>query len=104
MSVHPGQQDEYVRRHQPIWHELEETLRAHGVHHYSIFLDRDTNDLFAYVEFDSQERWEAVASTDVCRRWWRHMRDVMPSADDDTPVTRTLREVFHLGHSDADCS
>ena len=101
MSVHPGQQDEYVRRHQPIWPELEDTLRAHGVHSYSIFLDADTNDLFAYVEFDSQERWDAVASTDVCRRWWHHMRDVMPSTDEGTPITRSLGEVFHIDRSDA---
>ena len=96
MSVHPGKQEEYVRRHQPIWQELEETLRGHGVRTYSIFLDPDTNDLFAYLEVDSLERWEAVAATDVCRRWWRHMRDVMPSTDEDTPVSHTLSEVFHI--------
>ena len=100
MSVNPGQQEEYARRHQPIWQELEDTLRAHGVRTYSIFLDRDTNDLFAYVEFDSQERWEAVAATDVCRRWWRHMSDVMPSTDEVRPISRTLDEVFHIEDSD----
>ena len=104
MSVHPGRQDEYVRRHQPIWQELEDTLRAHGVRSYSIFLDSDTNDLFAYVEFDNQEHWDAVASTDVCRRWWRHMRDLMPTEADGSPIIRTLREVFHIHRSDPDCT
>jgi L-rhamnose mutarotase len=102
MAVHPGQQDEYVRRHQPIWQELADTLQAHGVQNYSIFIDRDTNDLFAYVEFDTQERWEAVAGTEVCQRWWRHMRDVMPSTDDGRPLSRTLDEVFHLDKPDPD--
>lgn len=102
MSVHPGQQDEYIRRHQPIWPELESTLRAHGVHSYSIFLDKDTNDLFAYVEFESEERWEAIAATGVCRRWWRHMSDVTPSSPDATPITRTLNEVFHIDSSDSE--
>jgi L-rhamnose mutarotase len=97
MSVNPGQRDEYARRHQPIWQELADTLRAHGVQTYSIFVDQDTDDLFAYVEFDSIERWEAVAATDVCRRWWHHMRDVMPATDDGQPLSRTLTEVFHLG-------
>ena len=101
MSVHPDQQDEYVRRHQPIWPDLEDTLRAHGVFTYSIFLDRQTSDLFAYVEFDSEERWQAVAATPVCRRWWHYMSDVMPSADDKTPISRSLDEVFHI-RSDAD--
>src|SRR5437660_12339970 len=42
MSLHPGHQAEYMRRHNPIWTELDEVLRRHGVHHYSIFLDPDT--------------------------------------------------------------
>jgi len=96
MSIHPGQAAEYERRHNPIWRELEDTLLAHGVHTYSIFLDPDTHDLFAYVEMESEERWNAVASTDVCRRWWRHMRELMPSHPDDSPVSREIREIFHI--------
>jgi L-rhamnose mutarotase len=99
MSVHPGQHAEYERRHRPVWKELEDVLRAHGVRSYSIFLDEQTSDLFAYVEIDDEARWNAVASTDVCRRWWRHMREIMPSNPDDSPRASTLREVFHLGDS-----
>ena len=96
MSVHPGQQAEYERRHRPIWKELEDVLIAHGVHTYSIYLDEATNDLFGYVEIDDQARWDAVAATDVCRRWWGYMRDVMPANPDSSPVARELREVFHI--------
>jgi L-rhamnose mutarotase len=96
MSVHPGRETEYASRHQPIWPDLEATLRAHGVTTYSIFLDPASRDLFAYVEFDSEERWAAVASTEVCRRWWRHMRELMPSNPDDSPVSVELTEVFHI--------
>ena len=96
MSVNPGQEAEYERRHRPIWRELEETLLAHGVETYSIYLDPATRDLFAYVEFDSEERWNAVAATDVCRRWWVFMRDVMPSNPDGSPIATTLDEVFHI--------
>jgi len=96
MSVNPGQQAEYTRRHNPIWAELADVLRQHGVQSYTIYLDPDTNDLFAYAEIESDERWAAIAGTDVCRRWWRFMREVMPSNPDDSPVARDLREVFHL--------
>ncbi len=96
MSVHPDQQQEYARRHQPVWRELEETLLAHGVHTYSIYLDPSTNDLFAYLEFESEEGWAAVAATDVCRRWWNHMRELMPSNADGSPISRSLDEVFHI--------
>lgn len=96
MSVNAGQAAEYERRHNPIWRELEETLVDHGVRNYSIFLDPETDDLFAYVEFESEERWARIAQTDVCRRWWRYMRDVMPANADDSPISRECREVFHV--------
>lgn len=97
MSVHADRHDEYTRRHRPIWRELEDTLLAHGVQRYSIFLDPDSSDLFAYAEIESEARWAAIAETDVCQRWWRHMQDIMPSNPDGSPLARDLREVFHLG-------
>jgi len=96
MAVNAGQEEEYERRHRPIWQELEATLIRHGVRTYSIFLDSATRDLFGYVEIESEERWAAIAATGECRRWWTYMRDVMPVNADDSPVSRELREVFHL--------
>jgi L-rhamnose mutarotase len=96
MSVHKGREDEYARRHNPIWQELADTLVAHGVSSYSIFLDRETGDLFAYAEIESEARWDEIAATEVCRRWWRYMREVMPSKPDGEPISRSLPEVFHL--------
>jgi len=96
MSVHAGSQQEYVRRHQPIWPELEQMLLTHGIRTYSIFLDPSANDLFAYVEFATEEQWLAIAQTEVCRRWWLHMSDLMPSQGDKSPVTAPLDEVFHI--------
>jgi L-rhamnose mutarotase len=101
MSVHAGHEDEYERRHNPIWPELEEALRRHGVHTYSIFLDPATRDLFGYVEVEDEARWEALAATPVCRRWWTSMRELMPSHADDSPVSRELREVFHIARPQA---
>jgi len=96
MSVHPDQHAEYARRHNPIWRDLEETLLSHGVLSYSIFLDEQTSELFAYVELESEARWDDIAQTDGCRRWWKYMREIMPSQADDSPVSRELKEVFHL--------
>ncbi len=96
MWVNPDAHAEYERRHRPIWKELEDVLRAHGVRSYSIFLDAETNTLFAFAEIESEERWAAIASTEVCRRWWQHMRDVMPSNPDHSPKSAPLREVFRL--------
>src|SRR5688572_7358694 len=96
VSVNRGAEAEYERRHRPIWDDLAAVLTSHGVHNYSIFLDEATNQLFGYAEIEDESQWAAIANTDVCRRWWAHMRDVMPSNPDNSPVSRTCREVFHL--------
>ncbi len=96
MSVVPGQEAEYARRHQPIWDDLAATLKSHGVHNYSIFHDPSTHQLFAYVEIENEERWAAIAQTEVCRRWWAYMKDIMPSNPDNSPVAREISSVFYL--------
>jgi L-rhamnose mutarotase len=96
MAVHRGGEAEYERRHRPIWPELEAQLRAHGVLDYSIFLDESDGSLFAYVEVEDEARWAAIADTSECRRWWTHMRDLMPTNPDDSPRSVQLREVFHI--------
>lgn len=96
MSVHAGREAEYEQRHRPIWPELEQVLRAHGVHNYSIFLHPETRQLFGYVEIEDEARWDAIAKTPICRKWWDHMKSIMPSNPDHSPVSRELREVFHL--------
>jgi L-rhamnose mutarotase len=96
MYVNPDAHAEYQRRHNPIWSELAEVLKTHGAHHYSIFLDAETNTLFAYVEIESQERWDAVAQTEVCQRWWAYMKDVMPANPDNSPLSVELSSVFYL--------
>lgn len=40
MQVNADAHVEYQRRHNPIWPELEAVLKAHGAHHYAIYLDQ----------------------------------------------------------------
>jgi L-rhamnose mutarotase len=96
MTLKPGCQAEYERRHNPIWPELQTVLKQHGVGNYSIFLDRSTDNLFAYVEVESEDLWNQIATTDECRRWWSYMKDLMLTNADDSPMAVTLEQVFHL--------
>jgi len=96
MSVTPGAEAEYKRRHSPIWPELEAVLKGHGVHNYSIFLLPETRQLFAYAEIEDEARWDAIARTPECQRWWAKMSDIMPSNPDKSPVSTALVEMFHL--------
>ena len=96
MSVNPDQHAEYGKRHSPIWKELAATLKEYGVTNYSIYLDAETSNLFGYVEIEDEARWNAIADTEICKKWWAHMKDIMPSNPDNSPVSKELREVFHL--------
>ena len=96
MRVLEGAHAEYERRHSPVWRELADMLAQHGAHRYSIYLDDSDSSLFGYVEVEDEARWNAIADTPVCRRWWTHMRDIMPVNPDDSPCSVELREVFHL--------
>jgi L-rhamnose mutarotase len=96
MSVNVGAEEQYERCHNPIWPELEQVLKAHGANNYSIFLNSQTRQLFAYVEIDSEMRWAAIANTPVCRRWWQDMASLMPHNSDGSPRQTDLKEVFHL--------
>lgn len=96
MTLHEGQEAEYERRHNPIWPDLEATLKEHGVQNYSIFLDRATHQLFAYAEIEDEERWNQVAQTEVCQRWWAYMKDIMATNPDNSPQSVELQQVFHI--------
>jgi L-rhamnose mutarotase len=96
MWVNPDAHAEYQRRHDAIWPELAAVLKRHGAHNYAIYLDSATSMLFATVDIESEARWDAVASTPVCQKWWAYMADIMPSNPDHSPKSVDLREVFFL--------
>lgn len=96
MHVNPDKHEEYKKRHNPIWKELEQALKEHGVHNYSIFLDTDTSVLFGYAEIESPQRWQAIAQTAICKKWWAYMKEIMPSNPDNSPLSKELHEVFHI--------
>ncbi|HWW75786.1 MAG TPA: L-rhamnose mutarotase [Pyrinomonadaceae bacterium] len=96
MTLRPGCREEYERRHNPVWPEMEEVLLAHGVRNYSIFHKPGADMLFAYAEVESEELWRRIAETEACHRWWAYMKDLMLTEPDDSPSSEALDEVFHL--------
>ncbi|PJG82228.1 L-rhamnose mutarotase [Caviibacterium pharyngocola] len=96
MQIHPDSHAEYKKRHNEIFPELVLELKSHGSHNYSIFLDKERNLLFGYVEIESEERWNAIAQTEACQKWWHFMKDIMPSNPDNSPISQELEQVFYL--------
>lgn len=97
LKLRPGCAAEYQRRHNPIWPELEEIFRQHGVQRYSIFLCEETHQLFACVDIEDASRWNSVAQTPAMCRWRQYMADLLEYDSTARPVVKPLREVFNLG-------
>ncbi|MEX1045074.1 MAG: L-rhamnose mutarotase [Chthoniobacterales bacterium] len=64
MSVNAGAEQEYEKRHNPIWPELKKVLKEHGVSNYSIFLHLETRQLFGYAEIESEEQGKPTLRLD----------------------------------------
>lgn len=95
MNLTPGQADEYKRRHDHLWPEMKAALHEAGVSDYSIWLDPETNCLFATLVRADNHTMAALPATDANRRWWDFMKDVM-AYDGDRPVVVDLVPMFHL--------
>ncbi len=96
MKLYPGQEEEYERRHNEIWPEMVETIHSYGGKNYTIFLDRETGTLFGTLEIENEDLWNESANTEVVRKWWDYMADIMETNEDNSPVTTDLAMVFHL--------
>lgn len=96
MMLKPGMAQEYRRRHDAIWPELAELLRAAGIRDYSIHLDPETDALFAVLWRRDDHGMDDLPGHPVMRRWWAHMADLMQTHPDGQPVAVPLSPMFHL--------
>lgn len=96
MKLYSGFKEEYARRHNQLWPEMREMLKDHGAQSYSIFYDPETNYLFGYLEIKDEEKWAKTADTEINRKWWDFMENVMETNPDKSPVTVDLEQVFEL--------
>ena len=96
MKLYEGQKDEYERRHNMLWPEMKDMIHNYGGKNYSIFLDEETNTLFGYIEIEDEELWDKSSDTEICRKWWDYMADIMETNPDNSPVAIDLQNVFHL--------
>jgi len=99
MFLNPGCAPEYRRRHDAIWPELVALLHDAGIHDYSIFLHEEGEGggvLFAVLRRTPGHTMDALPAHPVMQRWWQHMKDLMRTHPDGSPVAEPLPGLFHL--------
>lgn len=95
MKLKPGMKEEYAKRHAAIWPELVTLLKDNGIADYTIFLDEETDTLFAVQQLTGSSSQE-LGNTEIVQRWWKYMADIMETNPDFSPISIPLTSVFHL--------
>ena len=96
MKLHKGLEAEYEKRHNELWPELHSLLKETGIQEYSIFLDKETNFLFGYLQVADPLTMDALPQHPVMKPWWHYMKDIMEVNADESPVSIPLKEVFYM--------
>lgn len=94
MRLKPGNEEEYRQRHDDIWPELVDLLRAKGLKNYTIF--RSGLDLFGYVETDNPMAMLELPQEELMQKWWAYMEPLMECNEDSSPKINLLEEAFHM--------
>lgn len=95
LKLKPGRGEEYQKRHEAIWPELSHAIRAAGITDFSIFLDEETGTLFSVQKVAVTNTTAELRKSELMRKWWEHMADIMEVNPDHSPVRVPLKRVFH---------
>ena len=96
MRLKPGCEEEYQRRHIAIWPELKKMLSDNGVCDYSIYWDKETNVLFACQKVKGEASSQDMGDNLIVQKWWDYMSDLLDVNPDNSPVSISLQEIFHM--------
>src|SRR6056297_1892950 len=93
MHLKKGMKEEYKKRHDAIWPELKQLLKYAGISEYSIFLDEETDTLFAFQKVTEGSGSQDLGQNEIVQKWWEYMADIMETNADNSPVSTELKEV-----------
>lgn len=96
MKLNEGQKEAYTKRHNELWPELRQLLKDNGVSEYSIFLDEETNTLFAFQKVSGEGGSQDLANNEIVKKWWKFMADIMETNPDNSPISTSLEELFFM--------
>jgi L-rhamnose mutarotase len=96
LQVSPHHLDDYRQRHAAVWPDMLTALRDAGWHDYSVFLRDDGLVVGYFLTDDLTAAQEAMAATDVNRRWQAEMAPFFVGTVDGLHGMQVLEEVFNL--------
>ena len=95
-KVKYGRLEEYTKRHDEIWQEMKDVLKAAGIGNYSIWTDGEQ--LFGYYECSKGIEYalKVIKESPVVARWNEYMKDVLIMEKGEDGGEPKLVQVFDL--------
>ncbi len=81
----------YKKRQDELWDEMKLLLHEAGIKDFSIFLDKESYSLFAYLTIEDAAKQDALPADPVQKKWWAFMKDIMETNSDNSPVRTPLK-------------
>jgi L-rhamnose mutarotase len=96
MTIKPGAEEEYERRHDELWPELAAAISAAGISNYTLF--RRGLQVVGYWECvpDAPTALRRISETEVDRRWTESMSDLIDEEVGEDGLPLVCNELWHL--------
>ncbi|MFV0351102.1 MAG: L-rhamnose mutarotase [Oscillospiraceae bacterium] len=95
LALKPGVGQEYMRRHQQVWPEMQQMLRQAGVYNYSLWVQG--SQVIGYYQTKNLQRTTAAkAASAVQDKWNKYMADILETDAEGRPVLQNPQQVFML--------
>jgi len=96
IELEPGAEQEYERRHDELWPEMHQALKAAGYTNYSLFRRGSTVIGYAECVPDVATVLRTMAASPVTPRWNESFQGIIRRITDDAGDLIRAAEVWHL--------
>jgi L-rhamnose mutarotase len=96
IELEHGAEEEYQRRHDELWPEMRDALKAAGYSNYSLFRRGTTVIGYAECVPDVARVLETMAASPVTPRWNASFQDIIKRLTDESGQPLRFAEVWHL--------
>ena len=97
LRLRPGAYDEYKRRHDELWPEMDQMLRRLGL---SMVIYRRDDVLFVHQTAPSQESFDGAAADPITPKWNEYMKEVLETDAQGDLIFEELPLAFSFGEFD----
>ena len=94
LKLRPGAYDEYKKRHDELWPELDQVMKSYGL---SMVIYRHEDLLFVHEQAPSDESFQKMGAHPITPRWNRHMAEVLQTNERGEVIFIPLPLAFSFG-------